>query len=547
MTRPLGRPRPSGTSGTAPRLRDIGFTLARRPRFEHRAVVDVDADADGRIAVAALAALRDGVRHPRVETGRALPGGRLAFLFSGQGSQRTGMGAELLETSAPYAEAFDEVSAAMDPLLDVGLRELVTGDPDLLRQTRYAQPALFALEVALYRLAESHGLRPDFLIGHSVGELAAAHVAGVLGLADACALVAARGRLMQSAREGGAMAALAATEAEAAELAAASDGRVEIAAVNGPAAVVLSGDADEIDRLVGRWKDAGHKAARLKVGHAFHSAHMDGVLDEFRQVVSGLSFHAPRVPVISTVTGELAGERELSAPGHWVAQLRGAVRFADAVRTAHRAGVTRFAELGPDGSLAATAQESAEGALAVSLLRPGRPEAATFRTALGRLHAAGAPVDLGPLLSGGRLVDLPTYPFETRHYWLPPGEDDGRPAAYGLDASPHPLLTASAELPGGARLFTGVLSTRRQPWLAEHRVDGRTLVPAAALAELALAIGASAGRPVLGDFVMHAPLELDGTVETQLQVSVSAAGELTVRGRAAGAGWTSHVTAVLTE
>ncbi|WP_425583449.1 SDR family NAD(P)-dependent oxidoreductase, partial [Streptosporangium oxazolinicum] len=531
------------TSGTAPRLRDIGFTLARRPRFEHRAVVD----ADDENAAAALAALRDGGRHPRVEDGRVLPDQRLAFLFSGQGTQRTGMGAELLETSAPYAEAFDEISATMEPLLDVGLRELITGDPEPLRRTRYAQPALFALEVALYRLTESHGLRPDFLIGHSVGELAAAHVAGVLDLADACALIAARGRLMQSAREGGAMAAFAATEAEAAELAATSDGRVEIAAVNGPVATVLSGDADELDRLVRRWKDAGRRAARLKVAHAFHSAHMDGVLDEFRRVVSGLSFHTPRVPVISTVTGALAGEREMSAPDYWVAQLRGTVRFADAVRAAHRSGVTRFAELGPDGSLAAMARESAGGVLAVPLLRPGRPEAATFGTALGRLHAAGVPVDFGPLLAGGRLVDLPTYPFETRHYWLLPAEDDGRPATYGLDASPHPLLTASAELPDGARLFTGALSARRQPWLAEHRVDGRALVPAAALAELALAIGASTGRPALGDFVMHAPLELDGTAETQLQVSVSSAGELTVRGRTAGTGWATHVTAVLTD
>ncbi|MER6832075.1 type I polyketide synthase [Streptosporangium sp. NPDC000563] len=531
------------TSGTAPGLRDIGLTLARRPRFEHRAVVDADEEN----AVAALAALRDGERHPRVEAGRALPDQRLAFLFSGQGTQRTGMGAELLETSAPYAKAFDEISASMEPHLRLGLRELVTGDADRLRRTRYAQPVLFALEVALYRLAESHGLRPDFLIGHSVGELAAAHVAGVLDLDDACALVTARGRLMQSGREGGAMAAFSATEAEAAELAATSGGRVEIAAVNGPAAVVLSGDADEIDRLVGRWKKTGHKAARLKVDHAFHSAHMDGVLDEFRRVVSGLSFHTPHLPVISTVTGTLAGEGEMSAPDYWVAQLRGAVRFADAVRAAHRSGVTRFAELGPDGSLAAMARESTDGVLAVPLLRPGRPEAATFGAALGALHAAGVPVDFGPLLAGGRLVDLPTYPFETRHYWLLPAEDDGRPATYGLDASSHPLLTASTELPDGARLFTGALSARRQPWLAEHRVDGRLLVPAAALAELALAIGASIGRPALGDFVMRTPLELDGAAETRLQVSVSPAGELTVRGRAAGTEWTSHVTAMLTD
>ncbi|MBE3014058.1 SDR family NAD(P)-dependent oxidoreductase [Microbispora sp. NEAU-D428] len=559
--------------------RDVAFTLTRRPRLEHRAVVDTGPAAD---PAQALAALRDGARHPGVITGRAVPDQRLAFLFSGQGAQRAGMGAGLLETSTVYAAAFDEISALLEPHIGVALRDLLA-DPERLGQTRYAQPALFAVEVALHRLAASYGLRPDFLIGHSVGELAAAHVAGVLDLASACALVAARGRLMQSAREGGAMTAFAATPQEAAELAASAGGGVEIAAINGPASVVLSGDADEVDRLAARWKAAGRKATRLKVSHAFHSAHMDGVLEEFRQVVAGLTFGPAQMPVVSTATGKLAGEREMSSPDYWVAQMRGAVRFADAVRTAREAGVTRFAELGPDGSLAALAQETggpetddagtagaetdgagtvgagtagvgtvgtgiAGAVLAVPLLRPGRSDEEAFRAALARLHVAGVPVEFGPLVEGGRLTDLPTYPFETRRYWLLPPADDDRPSAYGLDTSPHPLLAGATELPDGGRLFTGVLSTRRQPWLAHHRVGGRVLVPAMALVELALAVGATAGRPTLGEFVIHAPIELRGTGEVRLQVAVSASGDLTVRSRAAEPSeWTVNATATLTE
>ncbi|MFE5898567.1 SDR family NAD(P)-dependent oxidoreductase [Streptomyces sp. NPDC056488] len=530
----------------APRTSDVAHTLARRARFDHRAVVDADGDV-----LAALAAVRDGRRHPGAVTGRAEPDGRLAFLFSGQGSQRTGMGAELLAGSPVYAAAFDAVAAHLDPLLGIALRDLVTGTDGVdgaLRETRYAQPALFAVEVALFRLAESHGLRPDFVVGHSVGELAAAHVAGVFDLPDAAALVAARGRLMQSAREGGAMAAFAATEEQAAGLVAASDGAVELAAVNGPDSVVLSGDADAVDRLVRHWKETGHKASRLKVGHAFHSAHMDDVLDEFRAVAAALSFSAPRLPVVSTVTGEVADPLELTVPDYWVRQIRRPVRFADAVRTATGLGVTRFAELGPDGTLSALAGDSgADRVVAVPLLRPGTPERDTVRAALGRLHVAGVDVDLVPDLSGAGIVDLPSYPFETRRYWLDVPEENGGADAYGLDDVRHPLLTGATELPDGSTLFTGSLSPRRRSWLADHRIDGRILVPAAALAELALAAGRALGRPTLRDFLVRSPLELDPTADAPLQVAVDADGELTVRARAADGTWTVHATARLTD
>ena len=535
-----------------PGLRDIGYTLARRSRFDRRAVVRAATRDD---ALAALAALRDGAGHARLTVGRARTGQRLAVLFSGQGGQRVGMGVELLRTSPAYAEAFDEVAARLDPLLGTGLRRLVADEPGplALGGTGLAQPALFALETALYRLAESHGLRPDFLIGHSVGEITAAHVAGVLDLDDACALVAVRARLMQSAPPGGGMAALAATEARAAELAAAeAPGAVVVAAVNGPASVVLSGEADALDRIVAGWKAEGRKATRLRVSHAFHSAWMDPVLEEFRAEVSGLAFHPPQLPIVSTVTGTVADAGEMSDPEYWVQQIRRPVRFADAVRSAAELGVTRFAEAGPDGSLAALVPQDGgpDRPVAVALLRPGRPEAETVGAALAELHAAGVPLDLGAKQGGGRLVDLPAYPFETRRYWLRSADGPGpaapaRPDAYGLDASAHPLLPASVELPDGGRLFTGVLATDRQPWLAGHRLDGRILLPAAALAELALAAGRAVGREELRELLLSAPLELQDEAGTAVQLSVDGDGGLAVRSRGADGEWTTHATGLL--
>ncbi|MFE9427600.1 SDR family NAD(P)-dependent oxidoreductase [Kitasatospora sp. NPDC006697] len=525
---------------------DLGATLARRAALEHRAVVT--ATGPGQIREA-LTALRDGVRHPGLRTGRARGEQRLAALFSGQGSQRLGMGAELLGSSAEYARAFGEVAELIDPLIGTGLRGLIERDATALAETRYAQPALFAVETALYRLAESRGVRPDYLIGHSVGEIAAAHVAGVLSLADAAALVAARGRLMQSAPAGGGMAAFAAGEAEVAELIGqAPEGAVELAAVNGPEAVVLAGAAEQLDRLVRFWKERGRKATVLRVGHAFHSARMEPVLAEFRAAIAGLAFHEPRLPVISTVTGELAGPGELSTPDYWVGQIRRPVRFQDALRTAAGLGVTRYAEFGPDGALAALATPDGADPVSVALLRPGRPEAETVCAALAELHVAGIPVDFGPDLAGGRVIDLPVYPFETQRYWLrsaPQAPRDRQGAALGVTESAHPLLPGSVELPDGGRIFTGAPETAGQPWLADHRIGGRVLLPAAAVLELALAAGAAAGRPELGELLLSAPLELTRDAPTAVQLLLAADGGLVLRSRAGDGDWSTHATGQL--
>jgi acyl transferase domain-containing protein len=398
---------------------DIGHALAatRSGMHPNRAVVLA---ADRERALSALTAFAAHGAAPEVVTGE-VAGGQLVYLFTGQGSQRTGMGRGLYEAFPAYADAFDEVCGHLDVHLDRPLAAIVFAGADtpeaaLLDQTAYTQAALFAMEVALYRLLESWGLLPDVLIGHSVGEISAAHVAGVLSLADACTLVAARGRLMQALPVGGAMVAVQAGEHEVVPLL--TDG-VSLAAVNGPEATVISGAADEVAALADRLAANGCKTKALTVSHAFHSPLMEPMLAEFRRVLGGLGWRPARLPLMSNVTGALAGP-EISTPDYWVRHVREAVRFADCVAgAAALAPASTFLELGPDGVLSALAQDCVPntGAGFAATVRAGRPEPETLLAGCATAWTRGATVAWLRLLPAGRRVDLPTYPFQHRTYW----------------------------------------------------------------------------------------------------------------------------------
>ncbi|MEU8194971.1 type I polyketide synthase [Microbispora amethystogenes] len=409
---------------------------AGRTVFEHRAV----------ITAASRAALLSGLGV--VAAGEAAPGvlrvtggaGGTAFLFAGQGSQRPGMGRELYEASEVFAAALDEACAHLDPHLERPLRDVMwapAGSPEaeLLGQTGYTQPALFALETALYALARERGITPDYLIGHSIGELTAAHVAGVLSMADAATLVTARGRLMQELPQGGAMVSIRAAEDAVRPLLSGHEERVGVAAVNGPAAVVVSGDTDAVLDVARRCEELGWATRRLNVSHAFHSPHMDGMLGDLLDVAAALTFRPPAIPVVSNLTGRIATPEELCSPAYWVRHAREGVRFLDGVHRLAEQGVTTYLELSPDAVLAPLARTTL-AALSpkpdpapefMPVLQRGRPEAETTDRAVAwaRARGAGVPPHSGRTDWAAACAGLPTYPFQHRRYWLTatPGPD----------------------------------------------------------------------------------------------------------------------------
>ncbi|MEU4774945.1 type I polyketide synthase, partial [Micromonospora sp. NPDC023644] len=404
---------------------DVAFSsVTSRSTLDRRAVVSAT-DRDDLLA--GLRALAAGEPAGTVVAGAGSPRGQLAILFSGQGAQRAGMGRELYAEFPVFAAALDEACGHLDRALPRPLREVLfaaegSAEAELLDETVFTQAGLFAVEVALFRLVESFGIVPDLVAGHSIGEVTAAYVAGVLSLEHAAALVAARGRLMQALPTGGGMLAVAAAEAD---VLATLDGladRAGIAAVNGPSSVVVSGAVDALDEVERVWRERGVRTRRLAVSHAFHSPLMEPMLARFRAVLGKLTFAAPALPIVSNVTGALADAEEIRTADYWVRHVREAVRYADGVAALRAAGVDTFLEVGPQSVLTAMAADILPGddaALSVAVQRKDRPEAQGLLAGLAELHVHGVAVDWQPWFAdtGARRVDLPTYAFQHQRYW----------------------------------------------------------------------------------------------------------------------------------
>ncbi|RYD10454.1 polyketide synthase [Mycobacterium tuberculosis] len=409
---------------------DVGYSLvSTRSVFDHRAVV-VGQTRDELLA--GLAGVVAGRPEAGVVCGVGKPAGKTAFVFAGQGSQWLGMGSELYAAYPVFAEALDAVVDELDRHLRYPLRDVIWGhDQDLLNTTEFAQPALFAVEVALYRLLMSWGVRPGLVLGHSVGELAAAHVAGALCLPDAAMLVAARGRLMQALPAGGAMFAVQAREDEVAPM---LGHDVSIAAVNGPASVVISGAHDAVSAIADRLRGQGRRVHRLAVSHAFHSALMEPMIAEFTAVAAELSVGLPTIPVISNVTGQLVAD-DFASADYWARHIRAVVRFGDSVRSAHCGGASRFIEVGPGGGLTSLIEASLADAQIVSVptLRKDRPEPVSVMTAAAQGFVSGMGLDWASVFSGYRpkRVELPTYAFQHQKFWLAPAPSVSDPTAAG--------------------------------------------------------------------------------------------------------------------
>ncbi|MFD7500128.1 type I polyketide synthase [Streptomyces sp. NPDC059850] len=539
--------------GLGPVAKALALT---RTAMEHRAVVvagDRAALLDG------LAALADGTpsgepRAQGVAQGVAGSDRRTAFLFTGQGAQRAAMGSQLATVFPQFADTYDDVCARFDAVLGGSLKgrslkDVVLAGGATLDRTEFAQPALFAFEIALFRLLESWGVRPDFVAGHSLGEIAAAHAAGALGLDDAVALVAARGAVMGRLPEDGAMVAVSAPEADVLPLLSGREHLVGIAAVNGPAATVLTGDRTEVLALAEELTRRGVRTRQLTVGGAFHSPQLDDLLDELRPIAAQVSAAEPAVPLVSMLDGAPVGARTLSDPDHWVRHARRPVRFADTVRALAERGVDTFVEVGPAGVLTALAGEvlGDHPHLAIAPVRREHPEPDTALRALGELHVHGVEADWERLFAtavppvGDGHADLPTYAFQRQRFWLPP-------ARRGVTTGPqrHPLLHTTTDIPGAAGSDGGDIT------VMTGKVACGTMASAAVFAEVALRAGDEVDHPLVESLDLLRPLETDERTAAELQVVVgpddgSGRRPMRVHARPGGteAGWVRCATGVL--
>ncbi|GAA2387956.1 hypothetical protein GCM10010170_099150 [Dactylosporangium salmoneum] len=502
---------------------DIAATLGSRAAFEHHATVIGHTTDDLRSGLEALAAGQPAAHLVTAHTPE--PHGKLAFLLPGQGAQHAGMGHGLYTTYPDFAAAFDTIAGH----LDLPMHDIMWGNQThLLNQTLYTQTSLFTLQIALHHLLrDTFGITPDYLLGHSVGEIAGAHLAGILTLPDACRLLLARAQLMQDLPAGGAMAAIQATPDEI------DDNTVSIAAVNSPTSTVISGDRNNVETVVQRFKAQGRKATNLDVSHAFHSHRIEPILEPLDTIASALPHHEPHIPLIANLTDE-------RIDGHyWARHARQTVQFHDGVRYLREHGVTRYLELGPSTTLTTHVDDGVTAAT----LNPKQPEDLALLGALAGL-------DLRHRVSG-RHVDLPTYPFQRRAYWLNPPARRAEPHRLGQRSTDHPLLPTAVELADNRTVFTGRIGAADPEWLADHTVLGTTLLPGTAMLDMALHAGRQVGCDRVDELTLRAPMVLPAEGGLAIRVAVDAPDEdgrraIAVHARPDGAEeWARHAEGTL--
>src|SRR5271168_3602295 len=505
---------------------DVGWSLAGRSRFEHRAVV---LGADRPELLSGLAELADGLPGASVISGNAAPAGKTVFVFPGQGSQWLGMGVELIDTAPVFAEHIKACTEAFAEFVDWSLIDVLRGVPGApgLDRVDVVQPALFAIMVSLAELWKSVGVRADAVIGHSQGEIAAAYVAGALSLRDAARVVTLRSKLLLPLAGRGGMASLACGTDQARELLAPYGDRVSIAAINGRSAVVLSGEVAALDEIVAQCTERELRARRIDVDYASHSVAVDAIREQLAEALSGIEPQSARTVFFSTVSGGILDTAELTAD-YWFRNIRQTVEFASAVRTASATGYRTFIESSPHPALIAGIEDTATGcvgdAAEVTVVPTlGREDGGLTRffSSAAQAFVSGVKVDWRAAVPGAGFVELPTYAFERRRFWL---SGDGAAidaAGLGLGASEHALLGAVVDLPeSGGVVLTGRLSPATQSWLTDHAVDGLAVFPGAGFVELAIRAGDEVGCPVVDELTLQAPLLLppSGSVAIQLVV-----------------------------
>jgi acyl transferase domain-containing protein len=482
-------------NASAGSLADVCHTAALgRSALSHRLAFPATSIAAARERLSAFA---QGNPHPDVTSGRVRAGSGVAFLFTGQGAQHPGMARDLYRIEPVFRQAFDQCALLMGQHLDRPLQEIVGYDAKnpardgILDETRYTQPALFAVEYALASLWRSWGIEPAAIVGHSLGEYVGACVAGALSLEDALRLVVVRSQLMQSLPRNGAMAAVFAGEGRVRAAIASLTDSVSIAATNSPLNTVISGKADDVRAVLERLRQEGVEAKPLSVSHAFHSPLVEPILDEFERCARGVDYRVPDVDLILNLTGCPLGEALPLDATYWRRHARETVRFAESIRSLYVRGIRTFLEIGPSPVLINMGRQTVEDSEAVWLasLRKDREVWPQLLSTLGTFFVLGAKPDWRAYDRPyrRRRVTLPTYPFQRERHWLPVASaDSGRKRTRAVG---HPLLGLCVPLAGrpDEHIWCGEISLERCPWMEDHRVQGVAVMPAAAYIEMAIA------------------------------------------------------------